>query len=679
MLTGPRRSARRPRTRRAGPGRLPTVLVTALALLLGLVGPVLAIDHGEPLPVRASVRSVGEITPDVRIVGSGWGHGVGMSQYGAYAQAQAGRSVDQILGLYYPGTAVTPDVRSSERRIRVSILNDVSSSHVEAVDGPVDWQACRPDPDKGETIGGRVTDCTDWFTQQEGTRLVVCPVREPAVNEESGTAIPDVDRRDGIRVVGWDAHEADGCRGAAHRQTFNYPVARVAHDGTTIRTPSHLVTTVAYRHGWRDFHSRQQGTRLNSVQDVPSVELYLRGLAEVPSSWGELGPAALEAQAVTGRTFAIGRLGLSDGCACDLRATPADQNYTGYSKEAEPIHGVHWVAAVAATQDRVLTHEGDLAQTFYSSSHGGRTENIEDSWAYGTDPIPYLRSQDDPWSLDPRAGNRRAHWEALAANDAMAALLSTDDTPTITRVERIAVRSRTDGGTPRDIEVAGRTADGERVSFTTGLAARYPKGIAAAAMRRELPIEEGGTGGRLNSSQIRRFGFAPFDDDDGTVHEYAITWAAQAGVVRGIDDTRFAPGRAVTRAQMATFLVNTFEIDVPPATGVFPDVAPGQTHADNIEALVAAGVANGFGDGTYRPDQQVTRAQMASFLAGALALNAEDLASFDDVRADSVHAAGIAGIAEAGITGGCATDRFCPDDAVQRGQLASFLQRTVQG
>lgn len=668
MLTGPRRSP-----------RIPTVLVAAGALLLGLVGPVLATEHGEPLPVRSSVRDVGEITPDVRIVGSGWGHGVGMSQYGAYAQAQDGRSVEQILGHYYPGTAVTDDARASDRRIRVSILDDVTSSHVEAVDGPVDWQACRPDPEQDETIGGRVSDCTDWFTQAEGTRLVVCPVREPAVDEEAGTEIPDADRRDGIRLLTWEDHEADGCDGPAQRQTFNYSVARVAHDGTTIRTPSHLVTTVAYRHGWRDFHSREQGTRLDSVQDVPSVELYLRGLAEMPSSWGELGPAALEAQAVTGRTFAIGRLGLSSGCACDLRATPADQNYTGYSKEDEPIHGESWVAAVEATRDRVLTYEGELAQTFYSSSHGGRTENIEDSWAYGTDPVAYLRSQDDPWSLDPRAGNPRAHWEALATNEQMVALLSTDDTPTITRVERIAVRSRTDGGTPREIEVAGRTDDGERVSFTTGLAARYPKGIAGAAMRRELPIEEGGVGGRLNSSQIRRFGFAPFDDDDGTVHEYAITWAAQAGVVRGIDDTRFAPSRAVTRAQMATFLVNTFEIEVSPATGVFPDVEPGQTHADNIEALVAAGVANGFGDGTYRPDQQVTRAQMASFLAGALALTAEEPASFDDVSPDSVHAASIAGIAEAGITGGCAADRFCPDDAVQRGQLASFLQRTVLG
>ena len=38
------------------------------------------------------------------VSGRGWGHGVGMSQYGAYGQAQAGRTYDQILGHYYPGT-----------------------------------------------------------------------------------------------------------------------------------------------------------------------------------------------------------------------------------------------------------------------------------------------------------------------------------------------------------------------------------------------------------------------------------------------------------------------------------------------------------------------------------------------------------------------------------------------
>ena len=643
-----------------------------------------ALASVEALPLRSAVKAARDLAPNVRIRGGGWGHGVGMSQYGAYAQAQAGHSSSEILQYYYPGTQVTDDPRSTERRIRVSILDGLTSTTVEAVDGPVTWQACRPKAGTSETIGGRVSDCSAavWFTQPKGDTLVVCPIREPAVDESTGKPIPEAERRDGVRLLRPAAHAAGGCGGEAFRQTLNYPVARVNHHGMTIRTPSHSGMR-PYRHGWRDLHSRNVGTasapvmRLNSVQDIPSVQLYLRGLAEVPSSWGYAGPAALEAQAITGRTFALGRLGIAPGCACDIRATPADQNYTGYSKESEPA-GALWVAAVDGTSNRALTYQGKLAQTFYSSSHGGRTENVEDSWAYGTTGIPYLRSVDDPWSSDARAVNPRADWQAFATNTTMARFLSAGQSPAIARVERIRVRSRTDGGTPRDIEVTGRTSTGVSATFVTDLTGQYAKGIAGAAMRRSLDLAAGGTGGRLYSSQLQDFSFAPFDDDDGDVHEFAISWAAQAGIVSGVSDTRFAPRRAVTRAQMATFLVNTFEVPTVAWSGRFSDLAQGDTHAANIEALVAIGVARGYGDDTFRPDEEVTREQMATFLAAALALSTDASGTFADVPAKGTHASNVEAIAAEGITSGCGDDWFCPTEPVQRAQLASFLRRTVQ-
>jgi SpoIID/LytB domain protein len=617
-----------------------------------------------PLPIRQQVRAVGVIAPPMLVRGGGWGHGVGMSQYGAYAMAQAGRSATEILTHYYPGTEVTTDTRASTRRIRVNILDDVANTTIEAVDGPVVWQRCRPDTSKGETVGGRVTDCdpAPWFTQEQGTTLRACPYGAGS-----------------IRVVAV-AGNAQGCLGTVLWDSEDYPVARVGTDadGRTILTPAHATSSGRrFLHGYRDLHSR--AGVLDSVQDVPSVELYLRGLAEVPSSWGVLGPAALQAQAITGRGFAVGRLTPRSGCACDILATPADQNYTGAEKELE-ASGQRWIDAVTSTRDLVLTYQGALAQTFYSSSHGGgRSENVEDSWAYGTTAIPYLRSVPDPWSADPRANNPRASWTATTTNATMASFLSAGQPTAITRVERIRVRSRTEGGTPRELDVTGASSTGQRLSFTTTLSTRYAKGIAGAAMRRELAVAEGGTSGKLNSSQISAFGFAPFLDDDGHTHEYAITWAQQAGIVRGISDTRFAPNRGVTRAQMATYLVNTFEIPAVPWSGRFSDLAQTDTHAANIEALAASGITTGYPDGTFRPGQQVTRAQMATFLSTALALTTDRTGTFVDVPGTGAHDRSIEAIAQRGITSGCDATRFCPGDPVQRGQLTSFLQRMVVG
>jgi hypothetical protein len=115
---------------------------------------------------------------------------------------------------------------------------------------------------------------------------------------------------------------------------------------------------------------------------------------------------------------------------------------------------------------------------------------------------------------------------------------------------------------------------------------------------------------------------APFTDVDGP-HAGAIGALAAAGIVEGYGDGRFGPRDPVTRAQMAAFidraLTHLLGEPLPDGPGRFPDVA-GNVHADAIARLAAAGIVTGFPDGTYGPDQLVTRAQMASFLARALQL-----------------------------------------------------------
>ncbi|MDE0170414.1 MAG: S-layer homology domain-containing protein [bacterium] len=106
----------------------------------------------------------------------------------------------------------------------------------------------------------------------------------------------------------------------------------------------------------------------------------------------------------------------------------------------------------------------------------------------------------------------------------------------------------------------------------------------------------------------------------------ALWWApytsrlADLEVTRGCrdDPPRYCPDRPVTRAQMASFLARAFEL--PGGTpGRFSDTA-GSPHAKNIDKLAEAGITAGCGQGRYCPDRAVTRAQMATFLARALKL-----------------------------------------------------------
>lgn len=169
----------------------------------------------------------------------------------------------------------------------------------------------------------------------------------------------------------------------------------------------------------------------------------------------------------------------------------------------------------------------------------------------------------------------------------------------------------------------------------------------------------------------------PFPDDiSGTFHEQSILWIITAGIAIGYEDGSFRPGEPVTRAQMATFLARALGLE---ATGSqpFADVAVGSVHDRSIRALVEAGVTTGCDEGAYCPAGLVTRDQMASFLARALDLEGSGPQRFSDVAEGSAHDASIRALVEAGITSGCGGDAFCPRDPVTRGQMATFLVRAL--
>ena len=148
---------------------------------------------------------------------------------------------------------------------------------------------------------------------------------------------------------------------------------------------------------------------------------------------------------------------------------------------------------------------------------------------------------------------------------------------------------------------------------------------------------------------------AVFDDVASTYIFFDdIAWLASSGITKGCSASLFCPEDAVTRAQLASFLVRALELPAAPAgADTFSD-DDGSVHEADIEALAASGITKGCSATEFCPNDPVTRAQLASFLVRGLddvsAIPGADTFTDDD---GSVHEADIEGLAASGITRGC--------------------------
>jgi D-alanyl-D-alanine carboxypeptidase len=168
---------------------------------------------------------------------------------------------------------------------------------------------------------------------------------------------------------------------------------------------------------------------------------------------------------------------------------------------------------------------------------------------------------------------------------------------------------------------------------------------------------------------------AGFTDIGSSPFRADIEWLAARGVTRGCTTTTFCPRQPVTRGQMASFLVRMFGFPAAPAGDPFRD-DDASAHEGDINRLYAAGITAGCGPGRFCPNGAVTREQMASFLVRALGLRygaGNDYVGDDD---GSSHEGDIDRLFFAGVTGGCDADRVCPRSVVTREQMAAFLHRS---
>jgi len=174
-----------------------------------------------------------------------------------------------------------------------------------------------------------------------------------------------------------------------------------------------------------------------------------------------------------------------------------------------------------------------------------------------------------------------------------------------------------------------------------------------------------------------------FTDDDGDTFEADIEAIADADITRGCNppaNTRFCPDNDVTRGEMAAFLRRALGL-----SGVSSDHFTDDGNSifeGDINAIAAAGITRGCNppaNTRFCPNDSVDRGQMAAFLRRALEVPVPSTDHFIDDDA-STFEDDINAIADEGITRGCnppANTRFCPTRDVSRGEMAAFLRRAL--
>jgi hypothetical protein len=193
----------------------------------------------------------------------------------------------------------------------------------------------------------------------------------------------------------------------------------------------------------------------------------------------------------------------------------------------------------------------------------------------------------------------------------------------------------------------------------------------------------GGSGGSSGGGPLVN----PFIDTKGHLFENAITWLAAQGITSGCnppDNDRFCPNDFVTRGQMAVFLVRAFGYSDNGGGNLFVD-DNGLFYENAADRLFTAGVTQGCNPPTnnrYCGEDFVTREQMAAFLVRAFGYGDDGGGNLFVDDNGSIFEKAIDRLGAAGVTQGCNppdNDRFCPNDFVTRGQMATFLKRAFSG
>ena len=505
---------------------------------------------------------------DISFTGSGWGHGVGLSQYGAKAMGVDGATFDQILHRYFTGVSLVPVSTASPDSF---VTTDLTPFRVGLLQD-------------SELVS---------FTVESGPALLCFDGTDRCV----GVAQPGDTYRFGLDGTGTcvflNAASGGGSTGVGLPGNCDASVRPLSAE-TTITIP---FKARSYRHGTLLFREGPTERKIHTVYEI-GIDNYMKGLSEVPDSWPM---AAIEAQVVVSRSLAVASvidrggegtfsLARRDDCSCNLRDDASDQVFRGLTGE---VSHPRWIAAVASTAQQVMARAGSVVLGFYSSSSGGMTENYADVFIEGTHA--YLASVNDSPAFSDSAANPHATWTAGYDQSALASTFG------FSWLANAEVVERNGSGSAKTVRLSGIVDGRPANSLYSGVYIREVLSLRSTTFDimvtpqfEDVPTSYGFSGEVLG------------------LHSLAIT--------EGCTATKFCPEQPVSRAEMAAFLVRALNISSnSTATSPFTD-ADGHGLESEISALYDSGVTSGCTATRFCPERAVTRAEMAAFLIRALAL-----------------------------------------------------------
>jgi len=325
--------------------------------------------------------------------GSGYGHGVGLSQMGARSMALAGQSSEQIIKYYYKDVAI--EQRDDSKILRVNI--------------------------------GHLLTTAKISTATKGSQLQI--IQGEAGNE---SVLPVISLADSISfsIIGSTVSprvtlgKTTQVLTRSRTFTIRWAGTRYLEGPDTLISVNHSGVTQKLRYGQIQVKAIKSpsGYRIAMTNSVRLADEYLWGISEMPSFWPV---AALEAQAIASRTYALSKAGIyRSACDCDLYGSISDQTFLGYAKEIEKKYGVIWKDIVTRTAGLTITQAGIPITAYFSSSSGGKTELAINAWGSSK---AYTQIVDDPGSLDLVLNPRFVTWSREVPQSVIAAAFVLSD------------------------------------------------------------------------------------------------------------------------------------------------------------------------------------------------------------------------------------------------------------
>jgi SpoIID/LytB domain protein len=308
--------------------------------------------------------------------GSGYGHGVGLSQMGARSMALAGQNSEQILKYFYKDIAIEP--KDDSKILRVNIGHLLSSAKISS------------------TLKGSQLQIIQGDMGSENVIPVFSLADSVTFSIIGSTVSPRL-------TIGKTAQVLTRSK----TFTIRWSGTRYLDGPDTIISVTHSGLTQKYRYGQIQVKAVKSptGYRIEMTNSVRLADEYLWGVSEMPSFWPV---AALEAQAIASRTYALSKAGIyRSACDCDLYGEISDQTFLGYAKEIEKKYGVVWKEVVTRTTGLTITQAGLPITAYFFSSSGGKTELAVNAWG---STKTYTQIVDDPGSLDLTLNPRFVTW-----------------------------------------------------------------------------------------------------------------------------------------------------------------------------------------------------------------------------------------------------------------------------